>query len=106
MGEEPMGAKRSHPYRLVLDMGCSHLRVSVPHRARHLSAIFRQSQAVCEQRFAIDRGADPGARTQTFADRATVSLDYGGLDVHALVYRFPTEGGNSVRLGHLSLDRG
>jgi hypothetical protein len=34
-----------------------------------------------------------------------VPLDHGGGDVHAAVYRVPSEGRHSVRLGDLPLDR-
>ena len=61
-----------------------------------LSAIFRQTQGVCEQQIASDRRAHTRARPQTFADRAAVSLDHGGLHVHAAIYRLSPEGGHSV----------
>ena len=67
---------------------------------------FAKAEGICEQRFATARGAHTGARTQTFPDRAAVSLDYGGVHVHAAVYRVSAEGRHPIRLGHLSLDRG
>ena len=97
--KSPWGQNVPHPHRLVLDMGCGHRRISLFHRARYLSAIFRQSQGVREQWFAFDCGAHTGARTETFADRAAVSLGYGGFHVHAPVYRLPPEGGYSDSTG-------
>ena len=64
-----------------------------------------------EKEFAADTSpeiASPVARThsQALAGGAAVSLDHGGLDVHAAVHRIPAQGGRSVRLGDLPLDRG
>jgi hypothetical protein len=52
------------------------------------------------------RRAHTGACPQALAHRSNVSLDHGGGHVHVAIHRLPAESGNSVRLGHLSLDRG
>jgi len=58
---------------------------------RNLCAVFRQSGGVCGQCVARCRGSPTRAYSQALAGRATVSLDYGGRDVHAAVHRLPSK---------------
>ncbi len=64
-----------------------------------------------EKEFAADASPKiasqlPARIPQALAGGAIVSLDHGGVHVHPAVHRVPAQGRHSVRLGHLSLDRG
>ncbi len=96
MGHESLGAECSHPHRVVLDLGRRARRLAIPHRARNLRAVFRESGRICRQRFAYARGPAAEADSQTLTGSAIVSLDHGSLDVHAALHRLPSEGGCPV----------
>ena len=67
---------------------------------------FAKEKEFAARRFARTRGPVARAHSPALAGRAAVSLDHGGVHVHAAVHRVSAQGGRPVRLGHLSLDRG
>ena len=92
MGHESLGTECSHPHCVVLDLGCCDRGPAIPHRARNLRAVFRQTRKNLRAVFAHARGRTAAADSQTLTGGAIVSLDYGSRDVHAALHCFPPEG--------------
>jgi hypothetical protein len=58
--------------------------------------VVKPPKRFAERKSRSERGSDSGARAEALACGAAVSLDHGGVDVHAAVYGVPAQGGHPV----------
>src|SRR5271154_7043708 len=105
MGHEPLGAEHSNPRGMVPDLGGRNRGAVIPYRSRNLRAVFRPRGGICGHGVGGARGRTAPACSQTFADGAVVSLDYGRGDVYPALYGIFAQARCAVQLGDLSLDR-